>query len=227
MVHAAAAQRAVHCQHGLRFHRLHYATGCSQPRRLRAVELDRGNGKCLTTIKIRSVAELCTAHVRLPDYHAVLHCTRRLLCEDQHTSAMLQSRGARHLARSWARWSAILAQDTTSTSQPWSSLVHGNQQQQKHGYRTIPTCQRSMLPRVPPIAAGVWHINSITTNKHFLPGQRRSMFIQTQTTPNPASLMFLPGQSVMGAEGGTKHFGSAREGMASPLAKRLFSVRAG
>lgn len=50
------------------------------------------------------------------------------------------------------------------------------------------------------------------------------MFIQTQTTPNPASLMFLPGQSVMGAEGGTKHFGSAREGMASPLAKRLFSV---
>lgn len=55
--------------------------------------------------------------------------------------------------------------------------------------------------------------------------QRRSMFIQTQTTPNPASLMFLPGQSIMGAEGGTKHFGSAREGMASPLAKRLFMVR--
>jgi hypothetical protein len=27
--------------------------------------------------------------------------------------------------------------------------------------------------------------------------QRRSMFIQTSTTPNPASLMFIPGEKVM------------------------------
>ncbi|GAB4817137.1 hypothetical protein N2152v2_004183 [Parachlorella kessleri] len=52
-------------------------------------------------------------------------------------------------------------------------------------------------------------------------GQRRSMFIQTSSTPNPASLMFLPGQPVMV---GTKSFSNAREGMASPLAKRLFQI---
>lgn len=54
-------------------------------------------------------------------------------------------------------------------------------------------------------------------------GQRRSMFIQTQATPNPASLMFLPGKPV-NQEGGSKNFGSAREGMASALAKRLFQI---
>lgn len=48
------------------------------------------------------------------------------------------------------------------------------------------------------------------------------MFIQTQPTPNPASLMFIPGQAVM--ESGSKSFGSAREAMASPLAKKLFAI---
>ncbi|PSC70877.1 nifU mitochondrial [Micractinium conductrix] len=58
--------------------------------------------------------------------------------------------------------------------------------------------------------------------------QRRGMFIQTQSTPNPSSLMFLPGQKVMeGATPGgsrSKSFTSAREAMASPLAKRLFQI---
>lgn len=53
-------------------------------------------------------------------------------------------------------------------------------------------------------------------------GQKRWMFIQTQATPNPTSLMFLPGKPVM--EGGSRNFGNAREGMASPLAKRLFQI---
>lgn len=48
------------------------------------------------------------------------------------------------------------------------------------------------------------------------------MFIQTQPTPNPHSLMFMPGQKVL--ESGTKEFQNARAGMASPLAKRLFAV---
>jgi hypothetical protein len=48
------------------------------------------------------------------------------------------------------------------------------------------------------------------------------MFIQTQATPNPTSLMFIPGQKVM--EAGSKSFGSAREAMASPLAKKLFAI---
>ena len=48
------------------------------------------------------------------------------------------------------------------------------------------------------------------------------MFIQTQPTPNPTSLMFLPGKSLL--ESGSKNFASAREAMASPLAKRLFAI---
>ncbi|KAI7842564.1 hypothetical protein COHA_003800 [Chlorella ohadii] len=48
------------------------------------------------------------------------------------------------------------------------------------------------------------------------------MFIQTQQTPNPSSLMFIPGEKVM--ELGSKSFTSAREAMASPLAKKLFHI---
>jgi hypothetical protein len=53
-------------------------------------------------------------------------------------------------------------------------------------------------------------------------GHTRGMFIQTQTTPNPASLMFQPGRTVM--ESGVQEFSNAREGMKSPLAKRLFAI---
>lgn len=51
---------------------------------------------------------------------------------------------------------------------------------------------------------------------------RRWLFIQTQSTPNPASLMFLPGQEVM--KEGVREFASARDAMSSPLAKKLFSI---
>ena len=48
------------------------------------------------------------------------------------------------------------------------------------------------------------------------------MFIQTESTPNPAMLKFLPGQTVMQA--GSADF-PAREGAAaSPLATRIFAV---
>ncbi|KAI3470601.1 hypothetical protein Pfo_027264 [Paulownia fortunei] len=53
-------------------------------------------------------------------------------------------------------------------------------------------------------------------------GQRRSMFIQTQSTPNPASLMFYPGKPVM--ETGSADFPNARSAMSSPLAKNLFGI---
>ena len=49
------------------------------------------------------------------------------------------------------------------------------------------------------------------------------MFIQTEPTPNPATLKFLPGQTVM--ETGTADFPSADAAEASPLAKRLFGVQ--
>ncbi|WP_126974602.1 NifU family protein [Frigidibacter oleivorans] len=48
------------------------------------------------------------------------------------------------------------------------------------------------------------------------------MFIQTESTPNPATLKFLPGQSVL--EMGTADFPSADTAEASPLARRIFAV---
>lgn len=53
-------------------------------------------------------------------------------------------------------------------------------------------------------------------------GQKRSMFIQTQSTPNPMSLMFYPGKQVM--EVGSVDFPNARAAMNSPLAKSLFGI---
>ncbi|CAL9110287.1 unnamed protein product [Musa acuminata var. zebrina] len=53
-------------------------------------------------------------------------------------------------------------------------------------------------------------------------GQRRSLFIQTQSTPNPLSLMFYPGQPVM--EVGSADFPNARTAMTSPLAKSMFEI---
>ena len=48
------------------------------------------------------------------------------------------------------------------------------------------------------------------------------MFIQTESTPNPATLKFLPGQTVLGQ--GSADFPSEDAAAASPLAKRLFKV---
>lgn len=48
------------------------------------------------------------------------------------------------------------------------------------------------------------------------------MFIQTESTPNPATLKFLPGQSVMDA--GTADFPTADTAEGSPMASRIFSV---
>jgi len=48
------------------------------------------------------------------------------------------------------------------------------------------------------------------------------MFIQTEATPNPATLKFLPGRSVL--ETGTLDLRSRDEAAQSPLAERLFAV---
>lgn len=48
------------------------------------------------------------------------------------------------------------------------------------------------------------------------------MFIQTEMTPNPATLKFVPGETVM--ESGTAFYESAEEAENSPLASRLFAV---
>ena len=48
------------------------------------------------------------------------------------------------------------------------------------------------------------------------------MFIQTEQTPNPATLKFLPGRAVMAT--GTADFPTAASAARSPLAERLFAV---
>jgi Fe-S cluster biogenesis protein NfuA len=52
------------------------------------------------------------------------------------------------------------------------------------------------------------------------------MFIQTEQTPNPATLKFLPGRDVLGphAPGGTADFADAGQAGRSPLAQRLFEI---
>lgn len=48
------------------------------------------------------------------------------------------------------------------------------------------------------------------------------MFIQTEQTPNPATLKFLPGRTVM--ETGTLDFRAPEEAARSPLATRIFAL---
>ncbi|XP_055340035.1 NFU1 iron-sulfur cluster scaffold homolog, mitochondrial-like isoform X1 [Paramacrobiotus metropolitanus] len=50
----------------------------------------------------------------------------------------------------------------------------------------------------------------------------RTMFIQTQDTPNPNSLKFLPGRTVM--ESGTADFPTEAKAARSPLARLLFKI---
>ena len=48
------------------------------------------------------------------------------------------------------------------------------------------------------------------------------MFIQTEQTPNPSTLKFLPGRVVM--EKGTLDFADTESSRTSPLARRLFAI---
>ena len=49
------------------------------------------------------------------------------------------------------------------------------------------------------------------------------MFIQTEATPNPATLKFIPGRTVL--DTGTMEFASREAAARSPLAERLFDVQ--
>jgi Fe-S cluster biogenesis protein NfuA len=48
------------------------------------------------------------------------------------------------------------------------------------------------------------------------------MLIETETTPNPATLKFLPGRTVM--DSGTRDFATPEEADASPLAEAIFNL---
>ena len=48
------------------------------------------------------------------------------------------------------------------------------------------------------------------------------MFIQTEATPNPATLKFIPGRAVL--DSGTMEFANREDAARSPLAEKLFGV---
>ncbi len=48
------------------------------------------------------------------------------------------------------------------------------------------------------------------------------MFIQTESTPNPSTLKFIPGRTVLAD--GTADFRAKSEALSSPLARRVFEV---
>jgi Fe-S cluster biogenesis protein NfuA len=54
------------------------------------------------------------------------------------------------------------------------------------------------------------------------PKKEAAMFIQTEATPNPATLKFIPGKPVLA--GGTADFRSRGDAKGSPLATRLFDI---
>ena len=52
-----------------------------------------------------------------------------------------------------------------------------------------------------------------------------AMFIETQETPNPATMKFLPGQAVTGDAGNTYSFVTHDDAAQSPLAAGLFDIK--
>ncbi|XP_060560561.1 NFU1 iron-sulfur cluster scaffold homolog, mitochondrial-like isoform X2 [Ruditapes philippinarum] len=98
-------------------------------------------------------------------------------------------------------------------------------------------CERSTVSRLSDICKSCrQHSTSITENqsrdkhrkllstvKSPLIQHARSMFIQTQDTPNPNCLKFIPGVTVL--ESGTKDFPNGQAAFCSPLAKQLFRIQ--
>ena len=50
------------------------------------------------------------------------------------------------------------------------------------------------------------------------------MFIQTEETPNPSTMKFIPGKDVMGNSNKTVYFKDSNEALSSPLALSLFDI---
>src|SRR3954470_14479719 len=73
-----------------------------------------------------------------------------------------------------------------------------------------------MVPLLPPGGGG--RVASAPVPPYLSP-----MFIQTEQTPNPEVLKFLPGRDVLGA-GQTREFNSLDEAAGSPLALGVFEA---
>lgn len=82
--------------------------------------------------------------------------------------------------------------------------------------RTFPYCVLS-APQLRNLSTVASLVRGISTTPH------RSMFVQTQDTPNPNSLKFLPGVKVL-EQGQTMDFPNVQAAYCSPLAKMLFRI---
>ncbi|KAF7310465.1 hypothetical protein HMN09_00588900 [Mycena chlorophos] len=71
-------------------------------------------------------------------------------------------------------------------------------------------------------ASSVWPARPQVASTSKAPFLRRTMFIQTEATPNDDSVKFIPGVDVMGQ--GTAEFLDTRSALTSPLAIRLMGV---
>ncbi|KAF9366075.1 hypothetical protein BGX34_006461 [Mortierella sp. NVP85] len=96
--------------------------------------------------------------------------------------------------------------------------------------RTLLTASLAATPRTTLNSySAAWSVNSrqlpsrVVKTNTFAIQQVRTMFIQTETTPNQDSLKFIPGVAVM-TDGSTAEFLDARNAMSSPLAKKLFQI---
>jgi len=121
--------------------------------------------------------------------------TSRLVSSSLRTTARASVQPRRHLdsaLRSWVRF---------ISSTPERRTVHRGP--------TLATASGIHAPKLAPIPSPN-------------PPHTRSMFIQTETTPNDDSLKFIPGVPVM--EEGTAEFLDTRAALASPLAIRLMGI---
>ncbi|KAF7968098.1 hypothetical protein HWV62_31999 [Athelia sp. TMB] len=84
------------------------------------------------------------------------------------------------------------------------------------------TSARAALHRGPTLATASSIRGQSRPSTSTTPRLTRSMFIQTESTPNDDSLKFIPGVPVMGD--GTAEFLDTRSSLASPLAIRLMGV---
>lgn len=117
-------------------------------------------------------------------------------------------------------WKQLL--DTSKTSihlVPRRSLNYGKQETSRK-FSTFSSQSKRWKPLVGKTCGAVRH-PWIQTH------QRRSLFIQTEETPNPASLKFIPGETVLDPNegyGATMDFKKSDSLSNSPLAKRLFRL---
>lgn len=99
-------------------------------------------------------------------------------------------------------------------SVPWNSICLCSRNLRRSSSISILVMFLSRIP------ASLLNRTRITALNHAI---LRSMFIQTQETPNPNSLKFLPGRPVL-QDGSTRDFPSPMSSLKSPLAKLLFRV---